>query len=25
MAKIELTDVSITFNAYQQKRVSLKE
>ena len=25
MAKIELTDVSITFNAHQQKRVSLKE
>jgi ABC-type polysaccharide/polyol phosphate transport system ATPase subunit len=25
MAKIELADVSITFNAYQQKRVSLKE
>ncbi len=25
MAKIELNDVSITFNAYQQKRVSLKE
>ena len=25
MAKIELTDVSITFNSYQQKRMSLKE
>ena len=25
MAKIELTDVSITFNAHQQKRLSLKE
>jgi len=25
MAKIELNDVSITFNAHQQKRVSLKE
>jgi ABC-type polysaccharide/polyol phosphate transport system ATPase subunit len=25
MAKIELTDLSITFNAYQQKRLSLKE
>jgi ABC-type polysaccharide/polyol phosphate transport system ATPase subunit len=25
MPKIELTDVSITFNAHQQKRVSLKE
>lgn len=25
MAKIELTDLSITFNAHQQKRVSLKE
>jgi len=25
MAKIELTDVSVTFNAHQQKRVSLKE
>ncbi len=25
MAKIELTDVSLTFNAHQQKRVSLKE
>jgi ABC-type polysaccharide/polyol phosphate transport system ATPase subunit len=25
MPKIELTDVSITFNAYQQKRMSLKE
>jgi ABC-type polysaccharide/polyol phosphate transport system ATPase subunit len=25
MAKIELTDVSVTFNVHQQKRVSLKE
>ncbi|MBY0456279.1 MAG: ATP-binding cassette domain-containing protein, partial [Gemmataceae bacterium] len=25
MAKIELDNVSVTFNAYQQKRVSLKE
>jgi lipopolysaccharide transport system ATP-binding protein len=25
MAKIELSDVSVTFNAYQQKRVSFKE
>ena len=25
MAKIELADVSVTFNAYQQKRVTLKE